>query len=35
MRLEAECSRFLDWVNGASNTPPLLKPAFATGGAQR
>ena len=24
-RLEAETSRFLDWVNGASNDPPLLK----------
>lgn len=24
-RLEAETSRFLDWVNGASNEPPLLK----------
>lgn len=24
-RLEAEISRFLDWVNGASNEPPLLK----------
>ncbi len=24
-RLEAETSRFLDWMNGASNEPPLLK----------
>jgi Fic family protein len=24
-RLEAETSRFLDWLNGASNEPPLLK----------
>lgn len=24
-RLEAEAGRFLDWVNGASNQPPLLK----------
>jgi len=24
-RLEAEASRFLDWVNGASKDPPLLK----------
>jgi Fic family protein len=24
-RLEAEISRFLDWVNSASNEPPLLK----------
>ena len=24
-RLEAETSRFLDWLNGASNDPPLLK----------
>ena len=24
-RLEAETSRFLDWVNGASNEPPLIK----------
>ena len=24
-RLEAEASRFLDWLNGASNEPPLLK----------
>lgn len=24
-RLDAETSRFLDWVNGASNEPPLIK----------
>ncbi len=24
-RLELETQRFIDWVNGASNTPPLLK----------
>ena len=24
-RLEAETSRFLDWLNGASNEPPLIK----------